>query len=175
MDADCSQNPMHLQPLHTLFSINPSTGAGAGLHDCPSFNALRPTPLASHRIAKTPQAGLKLKLHTQPKEMEVSPPPCPLPPQQPQPFTPSSHPPTLTLQKFTKWADKGTSVNPFLPPREASKPLPAKALGWLGGLLLVALRLPFLLVALTWLALAALLAHPLTNLASGIGTCIHNT
>lgn len=86
---------------------------------------------------------------------------------------PNTHPFPTPRQKFTKWADKGTSVNPFLPPREASRPLPAKALSGLGALLLLALRLPFLLLALGWLALAALLSHPLTNLAGGLGACVY--
>jgi len=77
-------------------------------------------------------------------------------------------------QKFTKWADKGTSVNPFLPPRPpassaTAKSLPGKALGLLGGLALLALRLPLLVPALGFLSLAALLSHPLANLTGGLG------
>lgn len=107
--------------------------------------------------------------------MEVSLSRLPLPAKHRKPTiqTHTIHRPDPSPQKFTKWADKGTSVNPFLPPREASRPLPARALGWLGGLLLVTLRLPFLLVALGWLALAAVLSHPLTNLAGGLGTCLN--
>ncbi len=79
-------------------------------------------------------------------------------------------------QKFTKWADKGTSVNPFLPPRPpassssaTAKSLPGKALGFLGGLALIVLRLPLLVSALGFLSLAALLSHPLANLTGGLG------
>ena len=77
------------------------------------------------------------------------------------------------IQKFTKWADKGTSINPFLPPRPtggASKGgLGGKVITFLLGTVLCLIRLPFLLLALTLLVLAILTSNPFTSIILGAG------
>jgi hypothetical protein len=74
-------------------------------------------------------------------------------------------------QKFTKWADKGTHVNPFLPPRSSkgSRGLAVRLVGWVGGLVLFLLRLPFLFGAIAMLVVTSLATSPPFLLTAGAG------
>jgi hypothetical protein len=76
----------------------------------------------------------------------------------------------LFWQKFTKWADKGTHINPFLPPRAPSKGgFAAKAVSGLLSLILLAIRLPFFIIGVVLLEVALLTTFPPTWLCAGGG------
>lgn len=100
------------------------------------------------------------------------------PPYPPYPTSPIHlhirHPPLHTPlfepneKKFTKWGDKGTGVNPFLPLR----PPATKGLGKLGsvvvGLVLFGLRLPLLLLTGGWVVVLSLMASPFVDILAGL-------
>jgi hypothetical protein len=73
-------------------------------------------------------------------------------------------------QKFTKWSDKASGVNPFTPPqpRKASKGV-SRALGLLGGTLLALVRLPFILATLLCLVVSSVALAPPVLLVAGAG------
>ena len=80
-----------------------------------------------------------------------------MPPQSPDFYIIHHH----AKQKFTKWADKGTHINPFLPPR-SSGALPVAAI-------LCLIRLPFLLLALALLISCTISTNPFTSIIFGAG------
>jgi len=96
----------------------------------------------------------------QPFLLPLSSPPFLLPP---SPHPPLPPPP----QKFTKWADKGTGITPFLPPRPAASSTAAKAGGLVLSLGLLALRLPLLCITGGWLFFLSLLTTPWVDILVG--------
>lgn len=72
-----------------------------------------------------------------------------------------------SLKKFAKWADKGTGINPFLPPRSTTSSTAAKAGGLVLSLGLLAVRLPLLCITGSWLFLVSLLTTPWFDILTG--------